>query len=468
MNGKIFVRKYSNSKLLDKKCCMPDNEKREKLGGMIPMKRKIVSAALACALAASLSVPALAADLTFSDVPSNHWAAQPIMEMTEQGLFSGTTAPVNGVGTFAPDATMTRGAFLTVLTRWLFGDELDAMSVVPGAPWWKSNYTLALQNGLLKDKELGDDLDKAMNRQEMAVVLARAAQGLGLAPDTLVSESAIPDWYSIGEGYREGVRFSYSMGFIGGVDSKGTFNPNGTLTRAQAATVVYRLLEKIEGGEPNWNSGRIDITCDMDSMVVVPGNNGISTIVDARTWSPSNMTKTIAYMESVTPLYVDGAGYPGVMTVDEENKKLWLNLCQDGSGQVNITATVDTVGTEGQFNDVLISGLDKNGTFKDVSRTFLDTFLSETVSTEARQKIMAAYDIYLDNYKQYADNEWYNDENKTAVIDAWENTVMSTNYKVNDDVVLSLSFSGWHVSDIGYYEENGWALTDISELKSIW
>ena len=447
---------------------MPDNEKREKLGGMIPMKRKIVSAALACALAASLSVPALAADLTFSDVPSNQWAVQPIMEMTEQGLFSGTTAPVNGIGTFAPDDTMTRGAFLTVLTRWLFGDELDAMGVVPGAPWWKNNYTLALQNGLLKDKELGGDLDKAMNRQEMAVVLARAAQGLGLEPDTLVSESAIPDWYSIGEGYREGVRLAYSLGFIGGVDSKGTFNPNGTLTRAQAATVVYRLLEKIEGGELSWRPGRIDITCDMDSMVVVPGNNGISTIVDARTWSPSNMTKTIAYMESVTPLYVDGAGYPGVMTVDEENKKLWLNLCQDGSGQVNITATVENVGSELQFNDVLISGLDQNGAFKDVSRTFLDTFLSETISTEAHQKIMAAYDIYLDNYKQYADNEWYNDEKKTAVIDAWVNTLTSTNYKVNDDVVLSVTFDGWHVSDIGYYEENGWPLTDISELKSIW
>ena len=81
---------------------------------------------------------------------------------------------------------------------------------------------------------------------------------------------------------------------------------------------------------------------------------------------------------------------------------------------------------------------------------------------------MAAYDVYLDNYKQYVDNEWYNDEKKRAVIDAWKNTVMSTNYKVNDDVVLSLSFSGWHVTDIGYYEENGWPLTDISELKSIW
>lgn len=431
------------------------------------MKRKIVSAALACALAASLSVPALAADLTFSDVPSNHWAAQPIMEMTEQGLFSGTTAPVNGVGTFAPDATMTRGAFLTVLTRWLFGDELDAMSAVPGAPWWQNNYTLALQNGLLKDKELEGDLDKAMNRQEMAVVLARAAQGLGLAPDTLVSESAIPDWYSIGEGYREGVRFSYSMGFIGGVDSKGTFNPNGTLTRAQAATVVYRLLEKIEGGEPNWNSGRIDITCDMDSMVVVPGNNGISTIVDARTWKASDMTKTIAYMDELKSKYVaDGAQVFSL--VDEDENELWIAIGKSGSGSVDLTATVDTVGTEGQFNDVHIQGVSKNGAFRDDATKFLDTFLSETVSTEVRQKIMAAYDIYLDNYKQYADNEWYNDEKKTAVIDAWENTVMSTNYKVNDDVVLSLTFDGWHISDIGYYEENGWALTDISELKSIW
>ena len=432
------------------------------------MKRKIVSAALACALAASLSVPVLAADLTFSDVPSDHWAAQPILEMTEQGLFSGTTTPVNGVGTFSPDSTMTRGAFLTVLTRWLFGDELDAMSAVPGAPWWKNNYTLALQNGLLKDKELDGDLDKAMSRQEMAVVLARAAQGLGLAPDTLVSESAIPDWYSIGEGYREGVRLAYSLGFIGGVDSKGTFNPNGTLTRAQAATVVYRLLEKIEGGEPNWNSGRIDITCDMDSMVVVPGNNGISTIVDARTWKASDMTKTIAYMNELKVKYADNSSGGVRAVVDEEENELWLSTADSNLGTLQITATVKNVGSEYQFNDVIIGGLDENGAFKDDSRTFLDTFLSETVSTEIRQKIMAAYDIYLDNYKQYVDNEWYNDEKKSAVIDAWKNTVMSTNYKVNDDVVFGLTFDGWHVSDIGYYEENGWPLTDISELKSIW
>ena len=179
------------------------------------------------------------------------------------------------------------------------------------------------------------------------------------------------------------------------------------------------------------------------------------------------MTKTIAYMDELKSKYVaDGAQVFSL--VDEDENELWIAIGKSGSGSVDLTATVKNVGSEYQFNDVLISGLDENGAFKDDSRTFLDTFLSETVSTEARQKIMAAYDIYLDNYKQYADNGWYNDEKKTAVIDAWENTVMSTNYKVNDDVVLSLSFSGWHVSDIGYYEENDWPLTDISELKSIW
>lgn len=220
----------------------------------------------------------------------------------------------------------------------------------------------------------------------------------------------------------------------------------------------------------SWRPGRIDITCDMDSMVVVPGNNGISTIVDARTWSPSNMTKTIACMESIASRYIDINGDAGIVAIDEENGelRLYLNPAQEGFGTAKITATVDTVGTEGQFNDVIIGGLDENGAFKDDSRTFLDTFLSETISTEARQKIMAAYDIYLDNYKQYVDNEWYNDEKKRAVIDAWKNTVMSTNYKVNDDVVFGLTFDGWHVTDIGYYEENGWTLTDISELKSIW
>jgi len=72
--------------------------------------------------------------ITFSDVPGNHWGYPAITEMTKRGLFSGTTEPVNGVGTFAPDDPMTRAAFITVITRELYSEELK--SAKSGDEWW--------------------------------------------------------------------------------------------------------------------------------------------------------------------------------------------------------------------------------------------------------------------------------------------------------------------------------------------
>lgn len=69
-------------------------------------RKKWMAGVLACVLALALSVPALAAEpLTFSDVPEKHWAHTAIMDMTEKGMFKGTSHAVNGVGTFSPRCT---------------------------------------------------------------------------------------------------------------------------------------------------------------------------------------------------------------------------------------------------------------------------------------------------------------------------------------------------------------------------
>lgn len=73
---------------------------------------------------------------SFSDVPSSHWAYKNIMAMTSKGLFSGTTTPINGVGTFAPDKTMTRAEFVTVVMRAMYADELNAMPKVGAGEAW--------------------------------------------------------------------------------------------------------------------------------------------------------------------------------------------------------------------------------------------------------------------------------------------------------------------------------------------
>ena len=65
-----------------------------------------------------------------------------------------------------------------------------------------------------------------------------------------MASSKIPDYNKISTQYKDSVVKAYSMGLIAGTDSKGTFNPYGTLNRAQASTVIYRLIG-YKGSENN-------------------------------------------------------------------------------------------------------------------------------------------------------------------------------------------------------------------------
>ena len=203
-------------------------------------RKKWMAGVLACVLALALSVPALAAEpLTFSDVPEKHWAHTAIMDMTEKGMFKGTSHAVNGVGTFSPDAPMSRAAFVTVMVRYLYPNEIQ--SATAGQKWWEPYAAVAKAHGLVVDGEL-TDMDAAMLRQEMAVVLVRAAEQQGESVSLLVNTKHIADYGKIESTYRTYVRKCFTLGLIAGIDKKGTFAPLGEMNRAQAATVIYRLM----------------------------------------------------------------------------------------------------------------------------------------------------------------------------------------------------------------------------------
>ena len=183
--------------------------------------------------------------LIFVDVPSNHWAYKPIMNMVNKGIIAGTTTPVNGVGTFSPDTPMTRAQFITVVTRYLYPNDLKTVKVAPGSAWYAGNYDVAVDKGLIYEHEFSSDgaiMNQSMTRQEMAMVLVRAMDALGEDTTDKISKNRIPDFNKVGTHYADYVRVAYKEGLICGTDSAGTFNPHGTLTRAQAATVLNRLI----------------------------------------------------------------------------------------------------------------------------------------------------------------------------------------------------------------------------------
>ncbi|MBE6030351.1 MAG: S-layer homology domain-containing protein [Clostridiales bacterium] len=179
---------------------------------------------------------------SFSDVSAKHWAYSAVMNMVKKGMLEGTTKPVNGVGTFSPDKTMNRAEFVTVVVRYLYADEVSQQP--KGDYWYSPYYNVAVDNGLIKTNEFSEaSMKQPMNRQEMSMVVVRAMQAAGEDAPEMIDKDRIPDYASVGTYYKNYVRQAYQAGMIAGVDKAGTFNPLGTLTRAQAATVLNRLVD---------------------------------------------------------------------------------------------------------------------------------------------------------------------------------------------------------------------------------
>ena len=86
-------------------------------------------------------------------------------------------------------------------------------------------------------------MDKAMAREEMALVLSRACVKLGAYYRTKpVSGTEIPDFDKVGSYYKDAVRWVYGAGIIQGMNDAGDFAPAEALNRAQVATILATLL----------------------------------------------------------------------------------------------------------------------------------------------------------------------------------------------------------------------------------
>ena len=171
------------------------------------------------------------------------------MLCVQHGAIAGTRSPdANGIGSFSPNTNVTLGQFLTVLTRLLAEDYLDgnAYSTSKGYHWAYGAYEAAVESGIIRGSDFKSDkasLDQALSREDMAYLLVRAADVKGENLEILPRvETMMKDYNSISADRKEAVKQAYSNGLIAGFGD-GSFGPNATMTRAQMATVVCRLME---------------------------------------------------------------------------------------------------------------------------------------------------------------------------------------------------------------------------------
>ena len=183
-------------------------------------------------------------DIRFSDVKEGDWFYQPVMELAGKGLVGGTTKPVNGVGTYEPNKAMTRAEFATILVGYLYPEELKAYDGPYNSYWYSGIYGVAIDTGLIKTSEFSEAaMNEGTSRQEMALLLVRAMDAMGIDTTEMVDTAVIPDFNQIDSYYKDYVRVVYAKQLVGGMDKAGTFAPKYTMNRAQAATVLNKLTD---------------------------------------------------------------------------------------------------------------------------------------------------------------------------------------------------------------------------------
>jgi len=181
----------------------------------------------------------------FLDLEPEHWAYKAAIACVARGAIQGTAAPVNGMLTFNPQGTVTLGEFLAVCTRLVAADKIPAYE--PGEHW-AAPYLEAARAVKLFGRFDHDvsELDNTLTRQEMAEILVNSASANGEDLDYHPKmRYMIADYGKISSWYQNAVEKCYTNGLLTGVDGQGTFNPYGTMTRAEMAVAVGRLMKYV-------------------------------------------------------------------------------------------------------------------------------------------------------------------------------------------------------------------------------
>lgn len=194
------------------------------------------------ASAAAASIGAATSNI-FLDT-ADHWAKTSIDSAVQQGWFRGTSTT-----TFLPDASVDRGMFVTVLGRMAGAGATqtqNAFADVAADDYFAPYAAWAYENDITSGTTATTfSPDVALTREQLATMLYQFSktQNASLPSGTY---SSFSDASQISQWAAEAVAALSAIGIMNGKDHD-RFDPAGTATRAETATVLVRYWEVLHG-----------------------------------------------------------------------------------------------------------------------------------------------------------------------------------------------------------------------------
>jgi len=190
---------------------------------------KKISIILIISIILSLGTAALAQS-QFADITS-HWAKDYIEQLTGIGAIKG-----RGDGLFHPEDTITRAEFIAILLRSIGND----VGQPDSGKWYELIIKEAEDKGYIVAGEF-DSVESNITRGEMARMITRALDES--YPDNVDKyTSQIADYKDIPNEYKDYILKAFAKGIITGRPG-GVFAYSDTATRAEASTMIVRLID---------------------------------------------------------------------------------------------------------------------------------------------------------------------------------------------------------------------------------
>ncbi|CAH1213567.1 hypothetical protein PAECIP111891_03991 [Paenibacillus allorhizoplanae] len=185
-------------------------------------------------------------DTILKDI-KDHWAQKEIENLAGKGIIDGIDQD-----SFQPDTTLTRAQFVTIIAKALKlqeGSKTDIFQDVSADAWYRNSVYAAYSAGIISGmSEQTFVPDAPITREQMALTMVNAylhATGKKLEDIVTTQEVKYADEGTISTWARSYVRIASALGLLSGTTG-GQFAPTDNASRAQAAVVIYRLLDKVQ------------------------------------------------------------------------------------------------------------------------------------------------------------------------------------------------------------------------------
>ena len=188
----------------------------------------------------------------FPDVELGEWYTDGIRFCKDNGLMSGYGSGPKA-GCFGPNDNITRGQIVTILWRQENKPEVDYdmnfSDIKNPDEWYYKAIKWAAKNGIATGYQAGPNAGKFLpdtniTREQLALILQRYAAYCGRDSETQGDISGFPDANKVSDWALVGIRWAVGVKIISG-KGDGRIDPQGTATRAEAATMIMRFCENI-------------------------------------------------------------------------------------------------------------------------------------------------------------------------------------------------------------------------------